>query len=89
MRLVGATNGTIRAPFVLESAVAGMAGGLFAAAALIASKIYLVDHRFARQTAFPLFGWEAVWAAAVGVLLIGTGASAAMAFVALRRHLHV
>ncbi|WP_250286618.1 permease-like cell division protein FtsX [Frankia sp. CiP1_Cm_nod2] len=89
MRLVGATNGTIRAPFVLESAVAGMVGGLFAAAALIAGKIYLVDHRFARQTAFPLFGWDAVWAAVAGVLLVGTGASAAMASVALRRHLRV
>ncbi|SBW20521.1 hypothetical protein FDG2_1720 [Candidatus Protofrankia californiensis] len=89
MRLVGATNGTIRAPFVLESAVTGMVGGSLAAMALIAGKAYLVDHRFARQTAFPLFGWDAVWAAVAGVILIGTGASAAMAFVALRRHLHV
>ncbi|WP_322778708.1 permease-like cell division protein FtsX [Frankia sp. Cas4] len=89
MRLVGATNATIRAPFVVESAVTGLLGGTFAAIALIACKIYLVDHRFARQTTFPLLDWGAVWAAAVGVLLIGSAATASLAVVALRRHLRV
>ncbi|WP_131745752.1 permease-like cell division protein FtsX [Frankia sp. Cppng1_Ct_nod] len=89
MRLVGGTNRTIRAPFVLESAIMGMVGGTLAAAALIVGKVYLVDHRFARQTAFPLFGWDAVWAAVVTVFLIGTTASAGMAAVALRRHLRI
>ncbi len=89
MRLVGATNATIRAPFVMESAVTGMLGGMFAVVILILCKVYFVDHKFARQAIFPLFGWDAVWAVAVAVLLIGTVTSAILAAVALRRYLRV
>ncbi|WP_018638654.1 permease-like cell division protein FtsX [Parafrankia elaeagni] len=87
MRLVGATNAAIRAPFMLESALAGLLGGLLAVGALVLAKIYLVDGRFARQTMFPLFGWDAVWVAAATVLAVGVTAAAGMASVALRRHL--
>ncbi|KPM51482.1 cell division protein FtsX [Frankia sp. R43] len=89
MRLVGATNAAIRAPFVLESALAGLVGGLLAVGTLVLAKVYLVDGRFAHQTMFPLFGWGAVWAAAVAVLAVGVTAAAGMASVALRRHLRV
>lgn len=89
MRLVGATNSTIGAPFVLESAVAAVVGGLIAAGALVAAKIYLVDHRFSRQTLFPMFGWDSVWLVVVGVFAAGVLASGAMSIVALRRHLRV
>ncbi|OAA20118.1 cell division protein FtsX [Frankia sp. EI5c] len=87
MRLVGATNAAIRAPFVLESALAGLVGGLLAVGVLLLAKIYLVDGRFAHQTMFPLFGWDAVWMAAGTVLAVGVTAAAGMASVALRRHL--
>jgi cell division transport system permease protein len=87
MRLVGATNATIRAPFVLESAIAGLAGGLLAAGVLVGAKILLVDDRFARQTTFPLFGWESVWTAVAAVMIVGMLAAASMAGLALRRHL--
>lgn len=89
MRLVGATNTTIRAPFVLESAAAAVVGGLVAAAALVAAKVYLVDHRFARQTLFPMFGWDSVWLVIGGVAIAGIASSGVMSFVALRRHLRV
>ncbi len=89
MRLVGATNTTIGAPFVLESAVAAVAGGALAAGVLVAAKVYLVDHRFARQDLFPMFGWSSVWIVVGGVVAGGVVASGAMSFVALRRHLHV
>jgi cell division transport system permease protein len=89
MKLVGASNGTIRAPFVLESAIAGLAGGLLAGGVLVAAKVFLVDGQFARQTTFPLFGWRAVWEAAAVVLAAGVLAAAAMASIALRRHLRV
>ncbi|WP_018502566.1 permease-like cell division protein FtsX [Parafrankia discariae] len=89
MRLVGATNAAIRAPFVLESALAGLFGGLLAAGTLVLAKIYLVDGRFAHQTMFPLFGWDAVWTAVAVVLAAGVAAAAGMASVALRRHLRV
>jgi cell division transport system permease protein len=89
MRLVGATNATVRAPFVLECALAGLAGGVVAGAALVAVKAFLVDGRFARQTMFPLFGWDAVWASAAAVTAVGAVAAAGMGGLALRRHLRV
>ncbi|MCK9874500.1 permease-like cell division protein FtsX [Frankia sp. Ag45/Mut15] len=89
MRLVGASNGTIRAPFVLESAVAGVVGGLCAAGLLVAAKVLLVDGQFTRQSTFPLFDWSAVWESAAAVLAVGLFAAAAMASLALRRHLRV
>ena len=88
MRLVGATNATIRAPFVLECALSGLLGGGLAGGALVAVKIFLVDRRFAHQTMFPLFGWDAVWASGGAVLAVGAVAAAAMGSLALRRHLH-
>ncbi|MBX6388306.1 MAG: FtsX-like permease family protein [Frankia sp.] len=88
MRLVGATNATIRAPFVLECGLAGLAGGLVAGGALVAAKVFLVDGHFGHQTTFPLFGWDAVWLSAATVVAIGALAAAAMAVLALRRHLH-
>jgi cell division transport system permease protein len=89
MRLVGATNTTIGAPFVLESVVASVAGGALAAGTLVAAKVYLVDHRFARQDLFPMVGWSTVWLVVGGVFAGGVVTSGAMSFVALRRHLHV
>jgi cell division transport system permease protein len=89
MRLVGATNTTIGAPFVLESAVAAFVGGLVAVVTLVLGKVYLVDHRFARQKLFPLFGWDTLWPVALGVATAGVAAAGLMSFVALRRHLRV
>jgi cell division transport system permease protein len=89
MRLVGATNAAIRAPFVLESAVSAFAGGVVAAVTLVVLKVYLVDHRFARQRVFPLFGWGTVWSVAVGMIVVGVLVAAGMSVVALRRHLRV
>jgi cell division transport system permease protein len=88
MRLVGATNATIRAPFVLECALSGLIGGAVAAGALVAAKVFLVDGRFAHQTTFPLFGWDAVWVAGLVVVAVGAAAAAVMGSLALRRHLH-
>ena len=89
MRLVGASNAAIRAPFMLESALAGLVGGLLAGGVLVLAKIYLVDGRFARQAMFPLFGWDAVWSSAAIVLVAGVVAAALMAGLALRRHVRV
>ena len=43
MRLVGASNLYIQLPFILEGAIAGLIGGLFAAILLVGSKIVLID----------------------------------------------
>ncbi|WP_030165724.1 permease-like cell division protein FtsX [Spirillospora albida] len=44
MRLVGASNTYIQMPFILEGAIAGLIGGLFASVLLVFSKIFLIDN---------------------------------------------
>lgn len=61
MRLVGATNGFIRAPFLIEGFLKGTLGGLFAL--LLAWTALVVINRFVVQAAF----FEQ-WMGAVGVL---------------------
>jgi cell division transport system permease protein len=88
-RLVGATNATIRAPFVVESAVAGLVGGLLAGGALVLVKIYVVDRRFGRQAVLPLFGWDTVWTIVGALVVLGVSACGVMAALSLRRQLQV
>nr|MDT0666125.1 FtsX-like permease family protein [Micromonospora sp. DSM 115978] len=88
-RLVGATNATIRAPFVAESAIAGGVGGLLAGGALVLVKIYVVDGRFGRQAVLPLFGWDVVWLTVAVLVTLGVAACGGMAALSLRRHLQI
>jgi cell division transport system permease protein len=86
MRLVGATRIHIQLPFILESALAGLAGGLLAGASILSLRVVLIDHRFSHQQFTPVLSHGDVWAVIGYVILAGVGASALMAFVALRRH---
>ena len=87
MRLVGASNAYIRAPFVLESAAAGLFGGLLASGSLIALYLALVRRVFAAQHFTTLIGAGDVAQVCVLAMLAGIALSCAMAWVALRRHL--
>jgi cell division transport system permease protein len=87
MRLVGASNAYIRAPFVLESAAAGLLGGLLASTALIALHIELVQRVFNKQHFTTLIGAGDVAKVCLLAILAGVALSSAMAWVALRRHL--
>jgi cell division transport system permease protein len=86
MRLVGATRFHIQLPFILESTIAGLAGGILAAGALLGLRVALIDHRFSHQQFTPVLTHADVWQVIGYVLLVGAGASALMAFIALRRH---
>jgi cell division transport system permease protein len=86
MRLVGATRLHIQLPFILESTLAGLAGGLIAAGTLFGLRVALIDHRFSHQQFTPVLSHGDVWQVICYVLLAGAGASALMAFIALRRH---
>jgi cell division transport system permease protein len=79
MRLVGATDGFIRAPFLIEGGVKGLLGGMVALA--LTGATYLAIGRFVVQAAFfgPLL-------AIVGVLAGGALGVLASA-VAVGRHL--
>ncbi len=86
MRLIGATRLHIQLPFVLESAIAGLAGGLIAGGTLYALRVVLIDHRFSRQQFTPVLTAGDVWQVIAYVVIAGVLAAALMAFLALRRH---
>lgn len=79
MRLVGATNGFIRRPFLVEGALTGLIGGI------LALFLTLVAHRLVSNILFPIEWIPAMW---VGV---GVGAGVALgglaSALALRRYL--
>jgi cell division transport system permease protein len=88
MRLVGATRFHIQLPFVLESALAGLAGGIIAAGALFGLRVALIDHRFSHQEFTPVLTHGDVWTVIGYVIVAGMVASSLMAFIALRRHVN-
>lgn len=79
MRLVGATNGFIRRPFVLEGALTGLAGGILAVI------LTLVAHGAVTSFLFEIAWVPAAWVA-VGVLA-GAGLGTLASLLAVRRHL--
>lgn len=90
MRLVGASNTAIQLPFVLEAAVAALAGGVLASLGLVAVKSLLIDGTLATTFRFTTFiGWD-VFIVTIPVV-IGTGVLLAVvaASITLRRYLRV
>jgi cell division transport system permease protein len=90
MKLVGASNWFIQAPFVLEAVVAGLIGAILGFVALFASKIVLFDNKLQALTTIltPIENGN-VWL--MLPLLAGVGAlvSAVTAWVTLRFYLKV
>ena len=90
MKLVGASNGYIRLPFVLEAVCSAVIGGLLAVALIGVEKWYLVD-----QVLKPAFKFTSfvTWETSLVIMLIvfGTGVvlSAVAAYFAVRRFLKV
>ena len=90
MRLVGASNFYIRLPFLMEGAVAGLAGVAMAGVGVVGVKFFLIDKVLAPSFQFTSFvGWSSVlvvmlWLLPVG-LLMSVGASA----LSLRKYLKV
>ncbi len=79
MRLVGAKNGFIRSPFLLEGAIAGIIGGLFAFAMTYGTYRGVYSYLF-----------EVAWVPTSWVLLglmAGAGFGAVSSALAIRRHL--
>ncbi len=90
MRLVGASNFYIQLPFITEAVVAGLIGGLVAAAAICLIYVFLIDNYLRPTFQFTSFiGWDAVLATIP--VLIGTGVvlAALASFISLRKYLKV
>lgn len=90
MRLVGASNLYIRLPFLLEGAVAGLLGGILAAAGLIAFKSLILDGLVLSNISFiPPLAWTTVWGFLPLLFVVGMVLAVAASFVTLQRHLRV
>lgn len=63
MKLVGASNWFVQAPFVLEAVFAGLLGAILAFLALVAAKIFLVDGTFKPlfDIMTPLLWGKVIW----------------------------
>jgi cell division transport system permease protein len=90
MKLVGASNWFIQAPFVLEAVVAGVIGAILGFIALFVSKIVLLDGRLQALTNVltPIPNGN-VWLMLPLLALVGAGVSAITAWITLRFYLRV
>jgi len=85
MKLVGASNWFIQAPFVLEAMFAGIIGGILAALALVAAKVWLINGTLKPLTSLltPV-GWDRIlWMVPI-LLAIGAVVSGVTGWVTLR-----
>ena len=90
MRLVGASSFYIQIPFILEAAVAGLLGGVFASSMLLGGKYFLIDSWLAEKIPLIQFiGWDSVLKVLPLVLAVGVIMPALAAFLALRKYLRV
>lgn len=90
MRLVGASNFYIQLPFLLEGAVAGVLGGIFASGVVALGKWFLVDHLLRKYIKFTTFiGWGDVLGTLPWVFLTALLISVVASYLSLLRYLRV
>ncbi|MDL4775977.1 MULTISPECIES: permease-like cell division protein FtsX [Thermomonosporaceae] len=89
MRLVGASNTYIQMPFILEGAIAGLIGGLFASVLLIFSKKLLIDRLAGNVEMVSQLGWSTVVYVIIVSICFGVLLCAAASFLTLRRYLRI
>ncbi|MCX4693066.1 permease-like cell division protein FtsX [Streptomyces sp. NBC_01408] len=92
MRLVGASSFYIQVPFIMEAAVAGLIGALFACAMLASGQYFVIDHGVGLRDKIQLIdfmGWGSVLGKLPYVLFIGVLMPSMAAFIALRKYLKV
>jgi cell division transport system permease protein len=90
MKLVGASNWFIQAPFVLEAVVAGLIGAIFGFVALFGFKIVVFDNRLQALTNIltPIHNSN-VWLMLPLLAAVGAAVSAITAWITLRFYLKV
>ncbi|GAA4236047.1 permease-like cell division protein FtsX [Actinomadura meridiana] len=89
MRLVGASNTYIQMPFILEGAIAGLIGGLFASILLVFSKKLLVDRLAGDVQLVSQLGWSVVVLVIIVSICFGVLLCAVASFLTLRRYLKI
>ncbi|MGW6875609.1 permease-like cell division protein FtsX [Streptomyces xanthophaeus] len=92
MRLVGASSFYIQVPFIMEAAVAGLIGAVFACLMLASAQYFVIDHGVGLRDKIQLIdfmGWGSVLGKLPYVLFIGLLMPSMAAFIALRKYLKV
>lgn len=90
MRLVGASNLYIRLPFLLEGALAGLIGAVFASGFVAMLKAFLVDNVLAPNLKFARWvSWSDTWHVFPALFVIGILLSTLSSYFAIQRHLRV
>ena len=89
MRLVGATNGTIRIPFLLEGVIEGLVGAGAAIVALLLMKVAFIDPIRGTIQFLPLVGTSDVIVTAMWIIPVSIGVAVAAGFFATRRYMDV
>lgn len=91
MRLVGASNGFIQAPFILEGVIAGFIGSIMASLAVVATTQWYVQGQLAASR--PGLQLVSVWPHAVAtsgiIIVLGIGLAAIASAISIRRYLRV
>lgn len=88
MRSVGASNISIRLPFILEAVVAAVIGSTLATAGILAAKYWVIDARLAPNLTFiPFITWAQVLAIVPVLFLAGVGITVVASSITLRRYL--
>lgn len=88
MRSVGASNMSIRLPFIAEAALAAVVGGLLSSGVIIAVKHFLVDQRLAPNYTFIAFvTWDDVYQIIPWLFALGLGVTIIASSISLRRFL--
>ena len=90
MRLVGASNLSIRLPFVLETMMSAFVGAVLAVGLMFAFKAFLIDRVLEPTFKITNFiGWGDVLVSGLWVLVIALVIAALAGIVTLRRYLRV
>jgi cell division transport system permease protein len=85
MKLVGASNWFIQAPFVLEAMFAGVIGAVIASGLLIAGKVWLVDGSLKSLTSLVLpVHWSSVLSMIPVLVIVGALVSGVTGWITLR-----
>jgi cell division transport system permease protein len=88
MRLVGASDFYIQAPFILEGTVIGVIGSAFAILLMAIVRAF-ISNSTQHSTLEPFGAWSTFWHAVPPVIIVGVVLSATASFLTLRRHLRV
>ncbi|WP_394552480.1 permease-like cell division protein FtsX [Agromyces sp. MMS24-JH15] len=89
MRLVGASNGFIQTPFVVEGVFAGLIGSLLAGGAVLAIVQFFVQGYLAETLSFTFVDLGDAWLVVPLLVLVGVLLAAISAGIAIRRYLRV